>query len=274
MNLLGSNYSSSDAGQKPGLGSVSSGELLPQLPSINANWPDEIKKYHSEMELFYRRLIDYIRRLQGNVISALQSGGGEINVVTDVQYDATAHRFQKKVTTATVGRIITESDWRIWSGDQPVLLPTVADNVSGPGFTDVYVLEGIGGTETGDPADDYDQTIELSYQIAFDEGEHTAVLEYAGGGSWIATSAPFNSGITALTISLDRAVQSGDDVWQFTFSYTKSVDNGGGSFVTKIWTEPGHTGVAPYSLSDAVWTGQSGEVGIDGILINYPMSHY
>lgn len=147
--LFGSSYTSDDEGQKPGGSNVQSGTLEPTLPGFNKDWT--VEQYQVELESFHRRLLEYIRRLAMAIAAARkveQSGG----TITGVRYNATTHHFEEEIN----------GSWQQTSGDQPVLMPTVADNVSFEGYVNVYALEsttvsvtvhntGIGTNGTVDP---------------------------------------------------------------------------------------------------------------------------
>lgn len=70
----------------PGLSNPASGELLPQIPQANRAW--DLYKYQTEMEIFDRKLVDYLRRMQAGLIFSLYnnttgdtiigSGGDEV----------------------------------------------------------------------------------------------------------------------------------------------------------------------------------------------------
>lgn len=99
---------------------IFSGEPLPQLPDWNRNL--SLEGYQKIEEAFYRRLLEYLRRLfakltEANIRSVV--GGG----LADWRYHAATHKFQVKrfQEDGTIG------DWEDTEPDQPVSATRITD---------------------------------------------------------------------------------------------------------------------------------------------------
>lgn len=184
---IGGGYSSHDGGQKPGLGNVSSGVLAPQLPSVDIKWSQEIKDYHKTMEVFITQLLDYIRRLQMEIISATSVSGGEVDCIVGIRYNRITHKLEYKHTLALVPRINEISDWLPWAGGQPIVLPAVDGT---PSYTNVWVFQadndedGEGGIGSGGAGPfcvaGYDPAVLPAIACSNESGNLRVPLEDAG----------------------------------------------------------------------------------------------
>lgn len=73
MTLLGSDFDPSpDHGNAPIAPGFVSGELLPQLPSWNPDWT--LEQYHNEIEVYLRKLYEFLRKFGGKISEAIYQG--------------------------------------------------------------------------------------------------------------------------------------------------------------------------------------------------------
>ena len=141
-------------------------EIFPNLqamvPTTGEIDREKLRAGLKQTEMSIKWLIETVQMLNRRVYNALEdviAGGVEtttIDVVVDVQYDATSHKFQEKTETITVLAKTSNDSWANWGGGQPTSVRRMKD-IKDAGdspleyqYSTMYVMEDDAGTSWDD----------------------------------------------------------------------------------------------------------------------------